>query len=297
MLSNLREVIDESKIKTNVDMSKYTTFRTGGSADIFIIPENVEDIKNVVKFMCEINSPYYILGNGSNLIVSDEGLRTPVINISKAISNIEIFENCISAGAGATLAAVAKKAHEESLTGFEFAAGIPGTIGGGVIMNAGAYDGELKDVVEAVSFIDPLGEMRVASNEEMEFSYRNSALSNTNCIVTGVSIVLKKGEKSEIGAKMAELSKRRQDKQPLEYPSAGSTFKRPQGYFAGALIESCGLKGYSIGGAQVSEKHAGFIINNKNATSNDICALISYVQDKVYEKHGVLLEPEVKYWG
>lgn len=297
MLNKLREVIDESKIKKNVEMSKHTTFKTGGIADTFIVPETVEDIKNILKFFYEAGIPYYVLGNGSNLLVSDDGLRTPVISIGKALSSINVFENCITAGAGATLAAVSKKALEESLARFEFAAGIPGTVGGALIMNAGAYGGEMKQIAEAVSYIDPSGEEHVATGAEMEFSYRSSALMDTNCIITGASFVLQKGVKEEISEKMAELSFKRKDKQPLEYPSAGSTFKRPSGYFAGALIEEANLKGYTIGGAQVSEKHAGFIINKGGATTKDICDLISYVQEKVYEKHSVFLEPEVKYWG
>lgn len=297
MLNKLREVIDESKILKDVDMKKHTTFRTGGKASTFIVPESVEDIKNVLKFLFEAKIPYYILGNGSNLLVSDEGLKTPVISIGKALSGINVFENCITASAGATLAAVSKIALDESLTRFEFAAGIPGTVGGALIMNAGAYGGEMKQVTEAVRYIDPSGEEHIASGEEMEFGYRSSALMDTNCIITGASFILEKGDAAEIRDKMAELSYKRKEKQPLEYPSAGSTFKRPTGYFAGQLIETTGLKGYSIGGAQVSEKHAGFIINKGSATTKDITDLISYVQEKVYEKHNVFLEPEVKYWG
>ena len=297
MLKNLREVIDESKILKNVDMKKHTTFKTGGMAETFIVPESVEDIKNVLKFLYEAKIPYYILGNGSNLLVSDDGLKTPVISIGKTLSGINVFENCITAYAGATLAAVSKVAIDESLARFEFAAGIPGTVGGAIIMNAGAYGGEMKQVTEAVRYIDPSGEEHVATGAEMEFGYRNSALMDTNCIITSASFVLEKGNSDEIREKMAELSYKRKEKQPLEYPSAGSTFKRPAGYFAGQLIETTGLKGYSIGGAQVSEKHAGFVINKGNATTKDIIDLISYIQEKVYEKHNVFLEPEVKYWS
>lgn len=296
MLKELRTVIDESKIQTNIPMSSYTTFKTGGNADIMIFPTSVEELKSVVKFFYESNTSYYVLGNGSNLLVSDEGIRKPIISVGRNFNAIELFDDCITAKAGAFLSSIAKKAAQSSLTGFEFAAGIPGTLGGALIMNAGAYGGEMKDVVEAVSFIDPSGEEHVVSTEEMEFSYRRSVLSDTDCIITGATIKLSKGNQAEIEEKMSELSAKRREKQPLEYPSAGSTFKRPQGYFAGALIESCNLKGKTIGGAQVSEKHAGFIINKGNATTKDICELIEFVRKSVYDTHGVILETEVKYW-
>lgn len=296
MIHKLYEVVDTSIIKENVPMSTLNTFKTGGNADIVLFPRNVQELKDIVKFLFDIKSPYYVLGNGSNLLVSDSGLKKPVICLGKEFSSIEIFDNCISARAGAFLSSIAKKALEASLTGFEFAAGIPGTLGGALMMNAGAYGGEMKDVVEAVSFIDLTGEEHIVSGEEMEFSYRKSALTDTECIITGATIKLQSGNYEEIKEKMAELSLKRREKQPLEYPSAGSTFKRPVGHFAGALIESAGLKGKTIGGAQVSEKHAGFIINTGNATTQDICELIEYVKAAVYKKHNVILETEVKYW-
>ena len=296
MLDKLQQVISSDKIKTNVSMASMTTFRTGGIADIVIQPTCADDLKNVLKLFYEAKMPYYVMGNGSNLLVSDTGLRKPVIHIGKEFASIDIFENCLTVRSGAFLSSVAKIACENCLTGFEFAAGIPGTLGGALIMNAGAYGGEMKDVVEAVSFLGNDGEEYVVSGEEMEFGYRKSALSDTECIITGATIKLEKGEKEDISAKMAELALRRREKQPLEFPSAGSTFKRPEGYFAGALIESAGLKGKTIGGAQVSEKHAGFIINKGGATSTDILNLIEFVKECVYEKHGVMLETEVKYW-
>ncbi len=296
MLDKLKMIIDESRIKSNVPMASYTTFKTGGCAEIMITPTTVEELKNVVKFFFENGIEYYVLGNGSNLLVSDEGVKKPVIYMDKNFGGIEVFENCITARAGEHLSAIAKRAAEESLTGFEFAAGIPGTLGGALIMNAGAYGGEMQDVVEAVSFIDVSGNEYVVSGEEMEFGYRESALMDTGCIITGATLKLDRGEKDKIFEKMNDLASRRREKQPLEYPSAGSTFKRPQGNFAGALIENSGLKGKSIGGAQVSEKHAGFIINKENATAKDICELIEFVQKTVYKEHGVILEPEVKYW-
>ena len=296
MLKELKTVIDESKIKINVPMSSYTTFKTGGNADIMLCPTSTEELRNIVKFFYESKTPYYVLGNGSNLLVSDSGLKKPVIYIGRNFNSIEQFDDCITANAGAYLSTIAKKACEASLSGFEFAAGIPGTLGGALIMNAGAYGGEMKDVVEAVSFIDPSGDEHVVSGEEMEFSYRRSALSDTDCIITGASLKLHYGNKSDIAEKMAELAAKRREKQPLEYASAGSTFKRPTGCFAGALIESCNLKGKTIGGAQVSEKHAGFVINKGNASTKDILELINYIRETVYNTQGVILETEVKYW-
>ena len=224
-------------------------------------------------------------------------MRRPVIHIGKTTSEIGIFEDCIRVSAGAALSSAARAAMQNSLAGMEFASGIPGTVGGALIMNAGAYGGEMKQITEAVSYIDPSGEEHIASNDEMEFSYRRSALSDTDCIITGAVMKLSRGEKDEINEKMQELARLRREKQPLEFPSAGSTFKRPEGYFAGTLIEQTGLKGYTIGGAQVSEKHAGFIINRGGATTADILALINYVRGAVFEKHSVELEPEVKYWS
>lgn len=297
MRNILGEVIDKSRIEENVSMAERTTFRTGGKADIFVTPSNAEELKNVIKCLYENGCPYYVLGNGSNILVSDRGLRRPVIHIGKTASEIGIFEDCIRVSAGATLSSAARAAMQNSLAGMEFASGIPGTVGGALIMNAGAYGGEMKQITEAVSYIDPSGEEHIASNDEMEFSYRRSALSDTGCIITGAVLKLRRGEQAEINEKMQELARLRREKQPLEFPSAGSTFKRPEGYFAGTLIEQTGLKGYTIGGAQVSEKHAGFIINRGGATTEDILALINYVRCAVLEKHGVELEPEVKYWS
>lgn len=296
MFDELKKIIDNKHIQTNVDMSTLTTFKTGGKADIIFFPTTNEELKTIVEFLFESKTPYYVLGNGSNLLVSDNNITRPIICLGKNFSSIGVFENYITAKSGTTLSSIAKRAAEESLTGFEFAAGIPGTLGGALMMNAGAYGGEMKDVIEAVSFMDVSGEEYVVSGEEMEFSYRKSALSDTDCIITGATIKLAPGNKADINAKMNELAAKRREKQPLEFPSAGSTFKRPEGYFAGALIESSNLKGESVGGAQVSEKHAGFIINKGNATTADICKLIEHVKETVYEKHGVVLETEVKYW-
>lgn len=296
MIKKLLEIIDNDIIKTDIPMSSLTTFRTGGIAKLILYPRNVNEIKEIVKFFYESKIKYFVLGNGSNLLVSDKGISDPIICIGKNLSSIDVFEDCITARAGAFLSSIARKAADASLSGFEFAAGIPGTLGGALIMNAGAYGGEMKDVVEAVSFIDPCGEEHIVTGEEMEFSYRSSVLADMECIITGATIKLNKGNRKDIEDRMNELNAKRKEKQPLEYPSAGSTFKRPVGYFAGALIEEAGLKGKSIGGAQVSEKHAGFIINKNNASTDDICKLISFVKDEVYKKHNVVLETEVKYW-
>lgn len=296
MLNELKKLVDKNIIKEKVSMAEITTFKTGGIADVIVYPNNIDELKTFVEFFHEYKSGYYVLGNGSNLLVSDEGVRKPIICLGHNFSSINVFDNCITASSGALLSAVARKAADESLTGFEFAAGIPGTLGGALMMNAGAYGGEMKDVVEAVSFMDSTGQQYVVSSEEMEFGYRKSALSDTDCIITGATIKLDYGDRAAIIDKMNELAAKRREKQPLEYPSAGSTFKRPQGYFAGTLIEGCNLKGTSVGGAQVSEKHAGFIINKGNATTEDVCRLIELVKDTVFKTHGVELEPEVKYW-
>lgn len=296
MLDKLQQIISTDKIKTNVPMASLTTFRTGGNADYVIYPSDVEEVKNLITLFNELKTSYYVMGNGSNLLVSDSGIKKPVIYIGKAFSSVDVFDDCITARSGSLLSSIAKTAYENSLTGFEFAAGIPGTLGGALIMNAGAYGGEIKDVIEAVSFIGNDGNEYVVSGDEMEFGYRSSALSDAGCVITGATIKLAEGNKEEISSKMAELAAKRRDKQPLEYPSAGSTFKRPDGYFAGALIESSGLKGKTIGGAQVSEKHAGFIINKGGATTSDILNLIEFIRETVYNDHGVMLETEVKYW-
>lgn len=296
MTDKLKEIINADSVRENESLAKYTTFKTGGAARLFIEPKTVDELKKTIKFLHKAKMPWYILGNGSNLLVSDRGVSRAVIHIGKMISDVSVFENCLTVRAGATLSLAAQTALKHSLSGLEFAAGIPGTFGGAVIMNAGAYGSEMKDIVEAVAYIDPTGEERVAQTDEMEFSYRSSALQNTNCTVIGGTLCLKKGNPDQISEKMKELAMRRREKQPLEYPSAGSTFKRPKGHFAAALIEQCGLKGKEIGGARVSEKHAGFIVNTGNASTEDILRLIEFVKETVYNKTGISLEPEIKYW-
>ncbi len=295
--SEIEKIIPPERIIVGESMDKYTTFRIGGRADVIVEPANSGEICALVELFNSVGTPYLVMGNGSNILVSDSGLDLPVIRIGKSMSEISLFETTVTAQAGAALSAVANFAMENSLAGLEFAAGIPGTVGGGVIMNAGAYDGELKNVVEAVSFVGPDGKEYVVSGDEMEFGYRTSALQDSGCIVTAVSLVLRPGKRTEIAEKMKELNSRRREKQPLEYPSAGSTFKRPAGHYAGTLIQEAGLKGYTVGGAAVSEKHAGFVINKGGATGADVLAVMDHVIKTVYDKSGVILEPEVKVWG
>jgi len=294
-LNELKEKIDASWVRENEPMKLHTTFRVGGPADVLVTPDT-ETLPEVIALCKKHHLPYYVIGNGSNLLVGDKGIRGVVIAMTNRTGEITCDGEIITAGAGATLGQIAVLAAGNGLTGFEFAAGIPGTLGGALMMNAGAYGGEMKDVVEAVSFMDSMGEQHVVSGEEMEFTYRKSALADTDCIITGATIKLNYGDRNNILAKMNELAAKRREKQPLEFPSAGSTFKRPVGYYAGALIEEAQLKGVSVGGAQVSEKHAGFIINKNKATTKDIVELITLVRNTVYEKNGVYLETEVKYW-
>ena len=278
-------------------LAPYTTFRVGGAAEALFLPQNGEAIREAIAIAKEEGIPVWIMGNGSNLLISDKGLEGLVIRIGKEMSNVRVMGTELFATAGTTLAKIANEALLASLTGLEFASGIPGTLGGGVTMNAGAYGGELKDVLKSVTYLTCRGEIITLPKEELALGYRTSRFQTDGGVVLSAVLELKKGDKEEIRAKMQDLNSRRKDKQPLEYPSAGSTFRRPEGYFAGQLIEEAGLKGFSAGGAQVSEKHAGFIINKQNATASDIYALIHAVQDKVKETSGVTLQPEVKIWG
>ena len=278
-------------------MKKHTTFRIGGPAEYLILPQTIEEIADVIKLCRQEEIPWYIVGNGSNLLVADEGVRGVVIQLLRNFNQIQV-EGCqIRMQAGAQNAAVAKRALDASLTGFEFAAGIPGTIGGAVVMNAGAYGGELKDILKEVTVLDPNGMIRTIPAEELELGYRTSIIARKGYVVLEAVIVLKTGDPKEIKAAMDELKEKRVTKQPLEYPSAGSTFKRPEGYFAGKLIMDAGLRGFSVGGAQISEKHCGFVINKGNATAKDITELMDETKKIVMEKFGVALEPEVKRLG
>ena len=282
--------------RQNEPMRAHTTFKIGGEADIFIIPASPAALISAVKKCTGLEIPYFILGNGSNLLVSDGGIEGAVISLS-GINGISAEGEKITCGAGAMLSSVCLKALSLSLTGLEFAYGIPGTAGGALYMNAGAYGGQMADVIESAECLTATGEIKTLKKEDMRLGYRSSVFKNGGLIIISLTLALKKGDKTEIKAEMDELLNRRKQKQPLEYPSAGSTFKRPEGYFAGALIEKNGLKGLTVGGAQVSEKHAGFVINRGGATAADVKALIGKIQKKVFENDGVMLEPEVIFTG
>lgn len=290
---NLAEILGCESRKYE-PMSKHTSFKIGGNADVYIKVNNLSKLSTILKECQASDVDYMILGNGSNLLVSDDGIRGVVIRLDGDFRKITLLDDTtIFCGAGATLAYLCKFALNCGLSGLEFAWGIPGTVGGAVFMNAGAYDGEMKDVVHSVSHISPSGEIGRTEKENLNFGYRTSVYRSNNMIITGVTLKLKKGNPDEIRAKMDYYMSRRSTKQPLEYPSAGSVFKRPEGNFAGALIEQCGLKGKTCGGAQVSEKHAGFIINKSNATSKDVRDLIGEIQKTVSEKTGYSLECEL----
>lgn len=294
----LKELLPSAEIAYDEPMSRHTTFRLGGETDVFIKISEEKQLAILIPELVQNNIPYYIIGKGSNLLVSDKGFRGVVIRLGDSFESVKVNHCNVTAGAGASMAQIAKNAHMNSLTGFEFAAGIPGSIGGGVIMNAGAYDGELKDVVKRVRFMDRNGLIKEYTGEEMQFDYRTSALKGKpEYIVLEVEMELQPGEGEVILSKMQELARRRKEKQPLEYPSAGSTFKRPKGYFAGKLIGDAGLAGYTVGGAKVSEKHNGFVINAGEATAEDVKKIIEEIRQKVYDEFQVMLEPEVIFLG
>ena len=291
------DLLGEDRVFTEEAMSQHTTFKIGGPADYFLMPDKGEDVGRVIKICKEKEIPYFILGNGSNLLVGDGGYRGAVIQIYRNMSSVTVEGNEITAQAGALLSAVAAAAKNASLTGFEFAGGIPGTIGGAVVMNAGAYGGEMKDVITEVTVMNAEGDIFTLPTEELELGYRTSIIKTAGYIVLEAKIRLKEGNPEVIRETMKNLTIRRTTKQPLEYPSAGSTLKRPEGYFAGKLIMDSGLAGYQVGGAQVSEKHCGFVINAGDATARDVRTLMDNVRDIVYKKYGVTLEPEVKFLG
>ena len=282
--------------RQNEPMRAHTTFKIGGEADIFIITASPAALISAVKKCTGLEIPYFILGNGSNLLVSDGGIEGAVISLA-GINGISSDGEKITCGAGAMLSSVCLKALSLSLTGLEFAYGIPGTAGGALYMNAGAYGGQTADVIESAECLTASGEIKTLKKEDMRLGYRSSVFKKGGLIIISLTLALKKGDKAEIKAEMDELLNRRKQKQPLEYPSAGSTFKRPEGYFAGALIEKNGLKGLTVGGAQVSEKHAGFVFNRGGATAADVKALIGKIQKTVFENDGVMLEPEVIFTG
>lgn len=286
----------ENEIMIDENMSNHIYFKVGGKADILLTPKKIEQLSETIKICKENNIPYYIIGNGSNLLVKDGGIRGVVIKLTE-LNRIQSKGNFIKAEAGVLLKDVSDRAIENSLTGFEFASGIPGSVGGAVYMNAGAYDGEIKNVILDAEVLDADGNIVVLNRDELELGYRTSKVMKENYIVLSAIFQLELGEKENIQARVDELTRKREEKQPLEYPSAGSTFKRPEGYFAGKLIQDAGLKGYSVGGAAVSEKHSGFVINKGGATAKDILDLIAHIQKEVFKQFGVELHPEVRILG
>ncbi len=290
-------LLGKDRVLVDEPMKRHTTFRIGGPADFFLLPSTVDEVRGILEICREEELPYFILGNGSNLLVSDKGYRGVIIQLYRNFSNISVEGNEICASSGALLSQIAAAARNASLTGFEFAGGIPGTLGGAVFMNAGAYGGELKDVLKEAVVMTEQGEILTLPVEKLDMGYRTSRIKKAGYLVLEARLVLEQGDMDKIRDTTKDLTEKRVSKQPLEYPSAGSTFKRPEGYFAGKLIMDAGLRGYQVGDAQVSEKHCGFVINKGNATAADVLTLIENVREKVQEQFGVTLEPEVKFLG
>ena len=297
IIEEIKSIVTKQNVLTDEPMCDHTTFKIGGKADVFVSIINEHEILRLLELLRSRQIPFFILGNGSNILVSDEGYRGVIIEIGSAYSGVRMLDDIVIAKAGTTMAKLSHFAMENNLTGLEFASGIPGTVGGGIIMNAGAYGGEMRQITYRVKAVTPSGEVIYLSNADMEFEYRNSKAKREGYIILQAEFRLHRGEKSVIEGIMRDLAKKRKEKQPLEYPSAGSTFKRPQGYYAGKLIADAGLKGLSVGGAQVSEKHAGFLINTGSATAADMYELINQVRTKVKEAYSVVLEPEVIFLG
>lgn len=291
----LEEIIDKNRIFQNEMMKKHTSFKIGGPADFFIIIESVEELKAVLKFAKELDIPVTCIGNGSNLLIKDNGIRGLTIKLD--FKDLTINEDEIEAGAGVPIPVLARKAYENGLSGLEFASGIPGTLGGAIKINAGAYGGEFKDVVDFTTYLDNNLQVHTVSNGDQNFSYRNSRFNNTDDIIISAKMKLKKENKDIIKAKMDELSAKRKDKQPINFPNAGSVFKRKNEYIAAEVIDKCGLKGYNIGDAYISDLHAGFIINKGNATAKDVIQLIEHIKNTVHEKYNINLELEIKVIG
>ncbi|WP_455538044.1 UDP-N-acetylmuramate dehydrogenase [Terrisporobacter sp.] len=293
----LLNILDEESIKVDEPMKKHISFRVGGPADFLVKPRTEEELSNVIKFAKKENIPFMVIGNGSNLLVKDGGIRGIVIELSSNFNDCEIEGNIVKAQSGALLAIIGRNAMKNSLTGFEFAAGIPGTLGGALAMNAGAYGGEMKQVVKSVRLMDTDGNILELSNKEMKFEYRKSLLTTKDYVVLSAVLELQPGNIEEIKETMADYANRRSTKQPLNFPSAGSTFKRPEGHFAAKLIDDCGLRGLTLRGAQVSDKHCGFVVNTGEATAKDILDLMFVVKSTVNAKFGIMLEEEVKILG
>jgi len=288
----------QSTFIKDASMQEFTSFKVGGKADLLIIPSSEDELKTILRRLALDNLPFIVMGKGTNLLIRDGGYRGVIIRLEEAFSDIQVEGTQLSAGAGASLAAVARAAMEHSLAGIEFASGIPGSLGGGAFMNAGAYDGEMKDIVREVRALSPDGQQtRVVNNAMMDYGYRRSSLMATGEIVLSATLNLANGNQSDILAKMKEFNDRRNLKQPMELPSAGSFFKRPEGFYAGKLIQDAGLKGLTIGGAQVSPKHSGFIVNIGDATASDIITLMHVVQATVLDQFGVHIEAEVRIIG
>lgn len=291
---DITKYIDESKVRFNEPMEKHTTIKIGGKADVLCLPENIEDVISVLKYAKEMNVPVTVIGNGSKLLVKDGGIRGLVIKLGSKFKDYNIEENTICVSAGMPLPLLAIIAKDNSLSGLEFAAGIPGNVGGAVFMNAGAYGSDMAAVVSEVTFVDDNLNVRKINGADCNFGYRTSIFrKNKNWIVLYAKLSLKKGIKEDIEKLMKENNKARKDKQPLEYPNAGSTFKRPEGFFVGKIIDDLGLKGYTIGGAQISTKHSGFIVNINHAKAKDVLQLIEHVKEKTFEKFNVMLEEEI----
>lgn len=295
--SELKEIVSDDKLYFDVSMTSLSTFRIGGNADVVVLPSCVDDIINTINY-CRVNKiSYTIIGNGSNILVSDDGIEGVVIRIDENMNQCEVKDDTIIAEAGALLSKVSNLASDNSLSGLEFASGIPGTIGGAVVMNAGAYDGEMADILVDVTVVDSLGKTQILTVDELDLGYRHSIIEDSDYIVISATLKLQKGDAKEIKSLMDEYKTKRASKQPIGLPSAGSVFKRPKDAFAGALIEEAGLSGYSVGGATVSPKHCGFIVNDNEANASDVVNLIKHIQDTVYKKNKIKLEPEIKFIG
>lgn len=288
------ELLGSSNVLENEPMKRHTTFKIGGPASCMLLPCSTLHVSELIKYCNKKELGYFIMGNGSNLLISDRGMNKVVIKLGEKFSDVSIMGTEVLAQSGISLKDLSNTLINVSLTGFEFASGIPGTVGGAVYMNAGAYDGEMKDIVKEVEVVTKEGEIMVIPREKLGFAYRKSAIQEMEAVVTGVTFALKRGVEGEIQARIDELTAKREEKQPLDTPSAGSTFKRPDGYYAGKLIEDAGLRGYRYKDVQVSEKHCGFVVNTGSASCEDVVSVIQYISDTVFEKFGVRLEPEVR---
>lgn len=297
MYNRILSQFEPEQIKINEPLKKHTTFKIGGPADIMLFPSSINDLQKAINICVEDNLPYFIMGQGSNLLVRDGGYRGIIIKIGSNLKKFVVQDTKIYAEAGVRLSELARAAAAHSLTGFEFAEGIPGSLGGAVVMNAGAYDSEMKNVLESVQALNTRGQIDTFKVEELDMSYRKSIFQENDLIIVSAILQLKRGEKTLIQTTMRDFARRRREKQPLDYPSAGSVFRRPEGIYVGPIIEKIGLKGCAIGDAQVSEKHAGFIINKGNATASDVLKLISFIQEKALQTYGIELKPELAIVG